>query len=481
MTNIGYAKLGRSLTLDPADEGFQGDREAPQLLARLARRSPHVKWVIVGRNRGTFDPSLTNVVNLWDGDIRERCKAFPRVNGLYHTWDAKWAGPPFPAVSEITGFEDAIVSTIREMDGMVIHCGQHGTSQIRIPNSKTTWAEALADPDEHVTNPHDWSKAYGRFLIRGLNALGDRTNGQAPVVWICTDPRNYVKARDVKWPTGLDDILAQYNWVRRQRHDRFRDPRPPSDFGLNHDSVKLDRDGEIWVVKHTYRLADLELMILPDNWETWGQATWAERKPVGVASTSYDTRNLEPRRSEFIRDVVLGTYPDAEVWGKWDKKSLADVAEGTVKLNKPSEFSALLNSWRVTVSLPGIGSSWTVAKPYQCFAANVVCFMMNRVDDLGWIIPSRRKVADNKFVGEVDGVKLYSVRDDWTEPDLKLARWLRVETADEFASLSRVVIENEAAWQALARAQRELLSRRWAESYLESEIERKLGIGGAHV
>jgi hypothetical protein len=250
----------------------------------------------------------------------------------------------------------------------------------------------------------------------------------------------------------------------------------PADLGIPKGMVKLDRDGEIWIVKHTYRLGGLELMILPDDWETWGSASWADRLPAGIASTSFDTRNKDQRRSQLIRDILLTVYPGSEVWGKWDKKSLEDVPAGTVKLNEPSEFPSLLNRWRVTLSLPCLGSSWTVAKPYQCFAARVVCFMYGRLDDLGWILPTRRMTKGTKIVGEIDGVKLYSVREDWTENDLYLARFLRIESSAEFNTNSRHAVESERAWQWLVNAQRDLLKRRWDESYLENEIERRLGL-----
>lgn len=465
------------MTLDPRDAGFQGDAEAPQLLHRLARRNRDVKWVIIGKSRGEFDFG-PNVVDIWK-DRRQFAESLDPVpvnerSGYSMRWDVKWAGNPAWWASEVSQFEDMLEQSIASLDGVVVHLGQHGTSNISIPEAPTTWSDALADLSK-MTNPQDWTKSYSRFLIRGLNALGDRTNGQAPIVWICTDPRNYMKARDVKWHTGTDNILAQYDWVRTQKQDRFLDPRTPADFGLN-GHAKVTRNGELWEVTHTYRLAGLELMILPDDWRTWGYASWQDRLPAGIASTSFKSTNKEPRRSQLIRDIMLRTYPDAEIFGKWDKESLNDVADGQVQLNDPRDFPEILNRWRVTLSLPALGSSWTVAKPYQCFAANVVCFMYGRLDDRGWILPTRRRVKGVQQVGLVDGIKLYSVRSDWTDAELKLARWLRIESADEFAERSKFVVENEATWRSLALAQRELLERRWNESFLENEIEHMLGL-----
>lgn len=431
--------------------GYQGDAEAPQLLRRLARRNPDVEWVLVGRNDlddREFEP---NVTNPWKG----------RPKGPSH------------------GLADKISWLIGSLDGVVIHAGQHGTSHMSIPESKVTWAEAQADPFHKMTTPQDWSCTYGGFIIRGLNILGDRTDGRAPIVWLITDPRNFHKARDVKWPTGCDDILAQYQYSRFQRHERFRDSRSPKDIPHFYaGEITPDRDGEIWVAEHRYRYAGLELMILPDDWEKWGQAGFHDRKPAGIASTSFnDGRGgREPRRSELIRDYLLSEFPDADVYGKWDPVSLGDVPSGTVIENNPTEFPELLNRWRVTLSLPAIGSPWTVAKPYQLWAANVVGFMVDKLDDQGWILPSRRFVEPAQPIGEVDGVKFYSVRNDWMDADLKLARWLRVETPQEFHERAKFVVSDVNVWTSLARAQRELLRRRWDEALVETEIERKLGL-----
>lgn len=471
MRRIGYCKLGRSLSLNPDKYGFQGDAEAPQLLERLARRNPDVQWVILGRTTdGAID--LPNVVNTW-ATLRDPWREATTGFHSPMTLREKLAVGRF--------ISDQTLDLWRGLDGVVVHAGQHGTSNFPIPPSNSTWAQFANDP-RHVTNPQDWSVSYGGLITKGLNALGDATDGRAPVVWVVTDPRNYIKARDVKWPTGCEDVLCQYEWTREQRHERFLDPRSPKELGFGLEAKPL-RNGELWLAEHRYRHCDLELMILPDDWNTWGLADFDERLPAGIASTSFNDGRAgkDPRRSELIRDVLLRVFPDAEVWGKWDKVSLTDVPEGTVQLNKPHEFPQLLNSWRVTLSLPAIGSSWTAAKPYQCFAGRVACFMYGRLDDQGWVLPTRRPaptVTGRQRVGKTYQVAdgLYSVRDDWTESDLRLARWLRVETQDEFAQRARTVANSRDAWNALVYAQRELLMRRRSEHLLERTIEEKMNL-----
>lgn len=446
---IGYCKIGRSIDFTPTKWGFQGDAEAPQLLYRLARRNPDVEWVVVGRNSKQKDlgPNITN------------------------PWSARPTGSAF-------GFADRLAVVMGTLDGVVVHAGQTGTSHSSIPFSDSTWAEYYAEPERCATTPQDWAYTYAGFLLRGLNILGDRTNGRAPVVWICGDPRNYLKARDLKWPTGCDDILSQYQFTRVQRHERFQDLRQPHTIGEHFASwCQSLRSDELWEATHTYRYGGLELMILPDDWETWGLTDFTERLPVGVASTSFAAvYHNEPRRSELIRDFVLASYPDAEVYGKWDAESLRDVPMGTVRLNEPHEFPTLLGRWRVTVATPALGTSWTVAKPLQCWAARTVCLMIDRLDDQGWVLPARREGPDTREVGRVNGRPFYSVRDDWTPRDLQLAAWVRIETPVEFKQHADTIANDRTTWAWLVDAQRDLLRRRWNEAYVEKEIERKLGL-----
>lgn len=448
---FGYAKMGRSIDFDPGKHGFQGDAEAPNLLYRLAARNPEHEFIIVGRNSKQKEFPYPNITNPWAA----------RPTG----------GAP--------GFADKLSVIMGTFDGIIMHVGQHGTSHTSIPFSERTWAEYYEDPWQYATTPQDWASSYAGFLIKGINTLCDRTNGKARVVYIIPDPRNFINARDIKWPTGLDDILAQYQYERDQRHERFRDPRLPDELGFG-DWVKTDRQDEIWVAHHRYRYADLELMILPDDWPLWGNPDFAERDTIGIATTSFAVgqagtktgQRKDMRRSELVHDYVLENFPNAEVFGKWDAASLKDVPDGTVIQNDPEEFPDLLARWRMTVALPALNTSWTVAKFWQCCAARTVCFMIGELDDQGWLLPSARSTAGTHQV--TDG--LYSVRDDWTEHELLLARWLRVEDPTELQQRVKTINESPDMWNWMVNIQRALLQRRWDAHYLESEIERRLGI-----
>lgn len=480
---IGYCCLGRTMKFDSGRWGFQGDAEKPQLLYRLAERNPDVKWVVVGHNdAGDFHE--INIENAWL-NARERAAATPPRPadrpGWYRTPFAPyWTSKPAWWCSEVSGFEDDLVELIAGLDGIVIHVGQHAPTQIRIPQTGNTWQQTWSDPKLDGNKVYDSMQTYCRYIVRGINALGDKTLGRAPVVWLVPDPRNFLKARDVKWPTGTDAMLSQYTYQRRQRHERFMDARKPYELGLDGPPhyVKQERNGELWNAHHTYRHCDLELMILPDNWDQVAWTPFEYRSSAGVATTSTKASVLGEgrRRSQLVNEYLLGTFPGGEVYGKWDDASVADVPEGTLRETKPDEFYVLLNRWRVTLSLPIVESGWSVAKNYQAWAARTVCFMVEQVDDQGWTLPSRRHAVGTSYVGSVKDTKFYSVRSDWTDADLTLAYWLRVESAAEFRQRAPVAATDRTWWEWLTNQQLDLLSRRWNDKLLERTIEKRLGI-----
>lgn len=478
------------MSFDPGKWGFQGDAEAPNLLVRLARRNRDIEWVLVGKNSGDGWKIEPNIINPWVDECRGQpynnisADRVPPENVPFIPY--RGSGGGFWVNREAYQRDLRVAAEIEKLDGIIVHVGQHGTSHVPIPQSNSTWADARENP-ELITAPQLWSRNYGEYLVRGLNALADRHDGDVPIVYIITDPRNYLKARDIKWPTGTRRILAQYEYTRTGRHERYLDPRHPHELEGGGEFSRTDRNGEVWIAEHRYVYGGLELMILPDDWRSWGPANFHRRLPAGIASTSFSDGRIgkEPRRSELIRDFLLLNYPNAEIFGKWDKVSLTDVPDGAVQLNKPEQFPELLNRWRVTLSLPALGSSWTVSKVYQCFAARVVCFMVDRLDDQGWLLPSLVPAPGTSLVaGRVGGTgheaPLFSVRDDWTDQDIRLTRWLRVLTPSDFGARAAHVNANESVWEWLVNAQRDLLERRWNEHRTEVMIEDMLGLTQAY-
>jgi len=193
-----------------------------------------------------------------------------------------------------------------------------------------------------------------------------------------------------------------------------------------------------------------------------------ERQPVGIATTSFDVG--KPRRSELVAKYLLAVYPEAEVYGKWDDKSLADVPEGKVIQNDPRDFEQILHRYRVTLALPALGTGWTVSKVWQCYAANVVTFLVGGLDDQGWILPSRIRGKGTKQVAE----GLWSLREDWSPDEIELARAMRVSYPSEFGARVLAFVNDKDIWEHTAQLQRSLLTRRWSTHMLERQIEQAL-------
>jgi hypothetical protein len=476
---IGYGKLGRSMTMDPKKYGPQGDAEAPQLLRRLASRNPDVEWVVIGKHTTVpdFDFWPSNVRFVWPNGI-------PRAHVLAKGEDVLCAfcktiksNTDVAAYccdkgAQVVEVERSIVTmAYTELDGMIVHLGQHGTSNWPIPPSKGRWGDVL-------TKPQAVSRNYSEFLTRSLNALNERTSGNTPVTYICVDPRNYPKARDIKWPTGMNDILSQHSYTRTSLHERFGDTRDPASLGFDWCRWEPNTDNQKWRAQNKFRQADLELMILADDWETWGDRPYEERASLGVATTSMFVDRDEWRRSWLTKTYVMDQFPDAQVFGRWDDKCLeTDATTFEVQTNSVAQFPDLLASWRCTVSLPAgtrssDGINWSVAKPYQAFAARTVCFFIGQVDQQGWVLPTFERTTLSHEVGP----GLWSIRDDWTQDELTLASWLRVQDPGDLKKRVDAVNTSRDTYDWLQGTQRALLARRWGQGYLESTIERQLGI-----
>lgn len=464
--HIGYAKFGRSIPLDPAAYGPQGDAEAPQLLHRLANRNPDVRWYLIGKNSAD-GPLPPNVINIWPQD-QPRALWLGRGTYFFCAFcKTQVADTRFNCCDKgrsARAYEEYIIELSKRLDGFVIHIGQHGTTNVSIP--------MVANSSE-MTRPQAAFRNYCAYLVEALNASGDAHNGSVPVSWVCVDPRNYLKARDIKWPCGEDDILAQYTYMRPGKHERYNDMRTPQELGLIGRS-----DGAVWHTEQRYRQSGADMMILPDDWETWGKLEFLERKPLGIASTSSYVTKDEWRRSWLINKWVLERMPYTEVYGRWDGKSKEDVRNPAAVLsNSVAEFPELLGSWRATVSLPATarhvgGNEWCVAKPWQAFAARTACFFIPPTDGQGWVLPVRERKPGLKQVAD----DLWSIRDDWTEGDLALARWLRVKTPEELRERMHAVANRHDVWAWISGAQRALLTRRWDLHEIETNIERQLGL-----
>ena len=222
-------------------------------------------------------------------------------------------------------------------------------------------------------------------------------------------------------------------------------------------------------------------MSLPDDWRSWGGASFDERDPAGAATTAYWLPKHQESRAWLVRNYLMAAFPEAKVFGKWDKKSVEEwesyFPENPVIVNANSEFSGLLNKWRVTLALPAIGKTneggtWSTAKPLQCWAARTATFMVGENDVQGWLLPNTKPFRGSSEVA--DG--LWSIRSDWTPGDLWLAGWMRVSDPETFIQRARMIASDQSLWQSIVDAQRTLLERRWDLHEIENTVEQKLGL-----
>lgn len=480
---IGYGKLGRVLQFDSTKHKFAGEAEAVNVLYRLAARNPHVEWHIIGKSSGVPNSRYANIHTYWHDE--DGAKAFwgAKTGGGYECTHCKTMAPGLSSMfldccdtaRRIGKREQVIADVAGTLDGMVIHLGQHGTSHNFIPKVGCTWNDP---PDTSRARAYVWAINYGGYLIRALNRFTEMQSGdgRGNMVWLCPDPRNYLNARDVRSPAGLEQhepVLAQYDVVLNGVHERYQNPLAPDVYGY-----EGMLDNGLWRVKHHYRHSGLDMAMLPDDWDVWPQTPFTERYDIGVLSTAAYMPRRDFRRSAMIADWVLTAFPDAPVWGKWDERSRADLPDGAnLTVNDPDDFPELLGKLKTTVILPPTpvsmnGPKWCTAKPWQAFAAGAIALMVPPVDAQGWVIPATHPGDGTREIAP----GLHSVRDDWSSDDLTLAEWLRPENPEHAEQIVKKISESSGTWEWLALAQRRLLRRRWDLHELESEIEMRLRI-----
>jgi hypothetical protein len=192
---VGFAKIGQRLQLDLEKTGFQGAASPARLLRRLARRNPGVEWIIVGRNAGwNVNAWPVNVTNAWPVELASK----QPYHNAYHD-GVRQLDVVNP---DVLSYEnDVIIPMISNLDGMVVFLGSNSPGSIPHPKRGKTWADCEADPS-NLSKPMEAMLNTGRYIVAGLNALGDRTDGQAPVIFIVEDSRNDLKMKDLKWPSG---------------------------------------------------------------------------------------------------------------------------------------------------------------------------------------------------------------------------------------------------------------------------------------
>lgn len=356
--SVGYAKLGRSMPLSLTKCGSNGgDVEMIPTLQRLAERHPDVEFVLVGRNSGE-DPTdvglPANVVNPWQRyGWRDKIRKLINSANLNH---------PNLLVDEHLRLAELLHAVtgpqFLDLDGVVMWVGQHGTSNMPLPSIR----------DRSVyTKPYDWATLYGSYLLRGINHWRDVDPDVREEVLLNADPRNVPKYRDGRYP-WRHPVLSQYDRVNAIKHEEG------------------DR-----VISSTYRsiYARLEISgLLPGtpfadtvkfNYDHNRQHDFG----IVFNETARDV-SLEKSRRYILKEWVLPLSPGF-VNGKWTERTLRQLGVAIEPVDV-TEYFDLIQTTRCTLTTPSSGSGWATAKPWECFAAGVVCFFHPAYDDQDHIL-----------------------------------------------------------------------------------------------
>jgi hypothetical protein len=415
---VGYGKVGRSmpLTLDKCGS-LGGDVEMVAVVKTLAERHPDDEFWLIGRNTGERPEDVglpTNVINPWT-EWSPKLLQNKRAAGLNKS---NFTVNEHMRMRDV--FDELTLSTITSMDHIIMWSGQHGTTNLPMPG--------VRNPDA-LTKPHDWSAQYCSYLLRGINVWRDVDPWNREEIWLNSDPRNYLKMRDLKWPL-CHPVLSQHTYSHNIKHERYGDPSQFEEFSALMDVAALDTTDGRWTASVDVEYARLEVNgLLPDT--PFGSLIAYDNTREGRAHFGMfvnETRRYVKEsiaRVNVVRDWVLPLQP-AWLHGKWSQKSLdelgVDIQPAPWELYFPRLHSVL-----ATLTTPASGTGWATAKPWEAFAAGTVCFFHPGYD-----------VQDN-VLGDAP---------DW------LRAYLRVSSPNELQARVAELVENAPLWHHVVDTQR---------------------------
>lgn len=454
---IGYAKLGRSMPLDLRRCGsLGGDVEMVPILQVLAERYPEHEFVLVGRNSGERPADVglpSNITNPW-------IEWAPRLRARLN--DGKLTYPNL-SISDHVRVADILESitgpTFDELDGMIMWLGQHGTSNQPLP---------MVGDRAKLTKPYDWATLYGSYLLRGINRWREPDPLNREEVLLNADPRNYVKYRDGKWP-WRHSILSQYNYTNKVKHERFGDGKRLFHEFMNAPEVSdanptraqdlasflgWYEHGDLWTARAHNTYARLEISALMPGTPFAGLVKFSDDwdRPFNFGMVVNETRrevNVTRARRTVLRDWVLPLGDRIGfIHGKWSEASLRELGV-SIHPVPVTEYFARIQSTRCTFTTPASGSGWATAKPWESFAAGVICFFHPDYDD-----------QDN-ILGDAD-------------PELR--SFLRVHTPGELRERIDKMSQSESLWRHYVHMQREHFEKALRDELHVQMIERRLAL-----
>ena len=338
---IAYGKLGRSIPLSLDDaSNVGGDIEVVRLLKHLVNRGHEVH--LVGRNQSK---ELYPLANLVDKQLVNQWG----VGGVFDN-------PPPASRHKDAEFEvyrqhlNGGLQRLPKFDAWLFWLGQHGSSLHPVP--------AVQDGKKGTyTNPMVSDLNYGFPLVEMVNQLGVRP------IWLCPDPRNMIKFRDL-WDPNQREVLAQFNTSK--------------DNTFYHEPEDRLRSGGT-----RYRYSGIELLAAPptDGWHP--RVEEAPSHLFGLlVNEGYNNLGTKGR----LHQISMWTkgLDQYEIFGTWSEASQSKL--GRVIASVPlKDVTDTLRRWRATMTFPATGGGWATSKPWECFKAGVVCFKHPDYDGQGHI------------------------------------------------------------------------------------------------
>ncbi len=397
---IGYAKLGRSMPLDYAKCGpFGGDVEMIPTVKLLAERHHNHEFWLLGRNTGENPTDVglpRNVINPW-------IEWAPELRRLINKYGLNHGNLTVPEHIQLRNIIESLTNDVfTELSGMVMWLGQHGTTNTPLPK--------ISDPSV-LTKPYDWSTLYASYLLSGINRWRDEDPYLREEVLLNADPRNYVKYRDAKWP-WRHPVLGQFNHTNRVKHHRYGDSGMP---GPEHPWADYPVNDTTWTstLHNVYSRLEVNCLIpgTPFVESFTFNDDWNREHNFGIVINE-TRRQGRVTRLDCMREWVLPARPGF-IHGKWANDALVEFRQGWGYSIRPvavQEYFRKIQSTRCTITTPPSGSGWATAKPWESFAAGVVCFFHPAYD------------TQDHILGDADP----ELR-DWLRPATREEFWRRVD------------------------------------------------------
>ena len=441
---IGYGKIGRAPQLDPKKISVVGgDIDVIYTLQRLARAYPQHTFMLISRFSRETPEELAalgyppNVVNPWP-EWHERFDV-PTVTEFMEHKDRRAISRIIPSFRQLTG------DLHERMDHIILWAGQHGSVNSFLPQVGTEWE------DQIFAHPHYNYANYCGWVLDFLSRWRDLDPLNREETWLCPDPRNYLKCREIKWPIKVP-VISQYNMLQQEKHERH------GDFGpMLTENFKGHKEQSVWVSETEYayyglelttakRPEDVELTDRPGEYE-FGIIINEARKAVTL------------HRRGMLQEYVLDMWPNCPIYGKWTKGSMEEFRPPRTDIQpvNPVEIYDVLKTFRTTLTTPSSGSGWATSKPWECFAAGTVCFFHPKYDNQGHIVPLHV--------------------DPHRHPDYlnHLIKHLRVRNKEDLWRAVQMFKGDDGLWRATVEAQRYHFERtfaRWDGGLLE--IKRRI-------